>query len=98
MPEHVPDTTDADARRALSDLESEEWQRTLETRGIRPAEAVTDQTREAVIEVLARLSADLASLQRPIRRAVQQLLDGLAGSRSARWKPTKPSPETCKGY
>jgi hypothetical protein len=74
-PQAIPDT---EARQALEALSPANWRSDLAVAGV-SVESVTGTTREAVTAVLNRLGRNLVAIQRPVRSALQNLLDELAG-------------------
>lgn len=78
LPEH-PQADDEQLRQVLDALDPEQWRETLERSAIPATAHTTAETRGRVGQLLQDLSRSLDVLNDPVRKALQELLDGLAG-------------------
>lgn len=78
-PAEHPQTDNEQLRDILAAIQPEQWRQTLERSGVPAAAQITEETRGRVGLLLQELSRGLDVLKDPIRKALQELLDGLAG-------------------
>ncbi len=78
LPEH-PQADNEQLRQVLAALQPEQWRQSLDRSGVHTAARITEETRVQIGQLLKDLSRGLDVLNLPFRKALQELLNYLAG-------------------